>query len=110
MLATRIGLRFINQYYPEGDKTDGNTVYAYAVAQTLIQVLKQCGNDLTRQNVMRQAADLHNLQLEMVLPGITIDTSPTDFAPLEQMRMVRFNGQTWSQFGPVLDSSETAGN
>jgi branched-chain amino acid transport system substrate-binding protein len=93
---------FMDQYYPEGDKTNSFTVYGYSAAQTLLAVLKLCGDDLTRENVMRTAANLHDLPLPMLLPGITINTSPTDFAPIEQMQMVRFTGERWQLFGPVM--------
>jgi branched-chain amino acid transport system substrate-binding protein len=100
---------FMDKYYPGGDKTRGETVYGYLTAQTLVQVLKQCGDDLTRDNVMRQAANLKDLQLGMLLPGITINTSPTKFAPITQMQMAKFNGENWDLFGPVL-SGELGGS
>jgi branched-chain amino acid transport system substrate-binding protein len=93
---------FMDKYYPDGDKTSIFTVYGYAVAQTMAQVLKQCGDDLTRENVMKQAASLKNLTLGMLLPGIEINTGPNNFAPIEQMQMKRFNGESWEQFGPVM--------
>jgi branched-chain amino acid transport system substrate-binding protein len=93
---------FMDKYYPEGDKTSGNTVYGYLIAQTLVEVLKQSGDSLTRENIMRQAASLKNLELGMLLPGIKINTAPNDFAPIKQMQMQRFNGTTWELFGPVL--------
>jgi len=93
---------FMDKYFPEGDKSDAATVTGYLQAQTLVQVLKQCGDDLTRANVMKQAANLRNLALPMLLPGITISTSPTDFFPLEQMRMARFAGEHWEEFGPII--------
>jgi branched-chain amino acid transport system substrate-binding protein len=93
---------FMEKYYPDGDRTSGFTVYGYLVSQTLVQVLKQCGDDLTRDNVMKQAANLRSFQLGMLLPGIAVDTSPTDFAPIEQMQMSRFDGETWQLFGPVI--------
>jgi branched-chain amino acid transport system substrate-binding protein len=93
---------FMEKYYPDGDRTSGFTVYGYLVSQTLVQVLKQCGDDLTRENVMKQAANLQGFQLGMLLPGITVDTSATDFAPIEQMQMGRFDGETWQLFGPVI--------
>jgi len=96
---------FMDKYYPEGDKINAFTVYGYTTAQTLIQVLKQCGDDLTRENIMRQAANLHDLRLGMLLPGVTINTSPTDFAPIKQMQMDRFNGQSWDLFGPVMNGA-----
>jgi len=70
------------------------------LAQSLIQVLKQCGDNLSRERVTQQAANLHDFQLGMLLPGITVNTSSTDFAPVLQMQ--RFNGQTWELFGPIL--------
>jgi branched-chain amino acid transport system substrate-binding protein len=68
----------------------------------LIQVLKQCGDNLTRENIMKEAANLKNLQLPMMLPGVLINTSPTDFYPIEQMQMERFDGERWERFGPVI--------
>jgi branched-chain amino acid transport system substrate-binding protein len=95
-------LDFMSSYFPDGDKTNGLSVYGYSVAQTLIQVLKQCGDDLTRENVMKQAANLKSFHLGMLLPGIVINTSATDFAPIEQMQMMRFAGERWEPFGAVL--------
>jgi branched-chain amino acid transport system substrate-binding protein len=69
---------------------------------TLVHVLKQCGDDLSRENVMRQAAAIHDLELPMLLPGVAINTSPTDFRPLKQMRLVRFDGQTWQSFSELI--------
>jgi branched-chain amino acid transport system substrate-binding protein len=96
---------FMDHYYPEGDKTNINTVYGYLVAQTMVQVLKQCGDDLSRENVMRQAANLKDLGLGMLLPGVTINTSPTDFAPIKQQQLGRFNGEDWERFGPVMNGA-----
>ncbi len=93
---------FMEKYYPDGDRTSGFTVYGYLVSQTLVQVLKQCGDDLTRDNVMKQAGNLRSFQLGMLLPGVVVDTNPTDFAPIEQMQMSRFDGETWQLFGPVI--------
>ena len=93
---------FMDRYYPGGDKTDNLTVVSYAAAQTLVQVLERCGDDLTRDNVLRQATNLHALRLGMLLPGITINTGPNDYAPLKQMQMMRFTGGRWELFGPVL--------
>jgi branched-chain amino acid transport system substrate-binding protein len=92
---------FMEKYFPEGDRTSSFTLYGYAVAQTLVQVLKQCGDELTRENVMKQAANL-NLDLPLLLPGIKIKTSATDYFPIEQMQMSRFVGDRWEFFGPVL--------
>ena len=93
---------FLDKYYPEADRKDASVVYAYNVAQTLVQVLKQCGNDLTRENVMKQAASLKNVELGLLLPGIKINTSAKDFAPLEQMQLMRFKGESWELFGEVI--------
>jgi len=93
---------FMDKYYPDGDKTSGGTVYGYVVAQTLVEVLKRCGDDLTRENVMKQAANLKNLEFGMLLPGIKINTGPNDFAPLKLLQMMRFNGARWELFGPVM--------
>jgi branched-chain amino acid transport system substrate-binding protein len=99
---------FMDKYYPSGDKTDIFNVAAPCFAQTFIQVLKQCGDDLTRENVMRQAANVHKLALPMLLPGITINTSPTDFAPIKQIRMARFDGRRWQLFGPLISGQPPA--
>jgi branched-chain amino acid transport system substrate-binding protein len=95
-------LSFMDKYYPNGDKSDLQTVYGPSNAATMVQVLKQCGDDLTRENVMRQAANLRNFSLPMLMSGITINTSPTDFAPIKQVRMERFDGARYHFFGPVL--------
>ena len=92
------------RYYPEGDRSSTFTVYGYLLGQTMIQVLKQCGSDLTRENVRRQAANLKNLELDMLLPGIKINTGPNDYYPVKQMQMSRFNGEYIELFGPVLSS------
>jgi branched-chain amino acid transport system substrate-binding protein len=96
---------FMDKYYPSGDKSDLTTVYGPSNAATVVQVLKQCGDELTRENVMRQAANLREFPLPMLLPGITINTSPTDFAPIKQVQMERFDGQRFRPFGPVLTSA-----
>ncbi len=93
---------FMDKYYPEGDKTSTFTVYGYLTAQTLVQVLKQCGDELTRENVMKQAANLKNLELGMLLPGIKINTGPNDYYPIKQMQMSRFNGEYGELFGPII--------
>ncbi len=103
--AYREWLAFMDKYYPDGDKTSTFTVYGYLVAQTLVATLKQCGDDLTRENVMKQAANLKDLQLGMLLPDIAINTSPDDFAPIKQMQMEKFNGERWELFGPVLSGA-----
>jgi len=99
-------LAFMQKYYPDGNLADGSNAYGYNVAQTLVQVLKQCGNDLSRANVMKQAANLKNLELGMLLPGIKINTSPTDFYPIQQEQLAKFNGETWVRFGEIFDASK----
>jgi branched-chain amino acid transport system substrate-binding protein len=99
---------FMDKYYPGGDKSDIYNVAGPAVAQTFLQVLKQCGDDLSRENIMKQAANLHNFRVPMLLPGITINTSPTDFAPVKQIRMGRFDGRRWQLFGPLINGQAPA--
>jgi branched-chain amino acid transport system substrate-binding protein len=98
---------FMDKYYPEGDKEDGGTVFGYGVAQGIAQVLKQCGDDLTRENVMKQAANL-NMEISIYLPGTKIRTSPTDFSPLEQLQMMRFKGESWELFGPLMSGEKAS--
>jgi branched-chain amino acid transport system substrate-binding protein len=93
---------FLAKYYPEANKLDGSVVYGYGVAQTLVQVLKQCGDDLTRENVMKQAASLKDFETDTLLPGVKINTSPTDFAPISQLKMMRFKGEKWDLFGDII--------
>ena len=93
------------QYYPEGNVHDLFNVYGYSAAQTLVHVLTKCDDDLTRENVMRQAANLQALELPMLLPGIKINTSPTDFYPLEQMQLARFDGEKWVLFGEIIEAA-----
>ncbi len=96
---------FMDKYYPNGDKTDQQTVYGYSIAETTVQMLKQCGDDLSRENVMKQAANLHGFELPMLLPGIVINTSATNFAPIRQAQMRRFDGERYVPFGPVLSGA-----
>jgi len=95
----------MKKYYPEGNEHDQFNIYAYSVAQTLVQVLKHAGNDLSRANVMKQAANLKDLSLPMLLPGIKINTSPTDFFPIEQEQLARYDGTRWVLFGELIDGS-----
>jgi ABC-type branched-subunit amino acid transport system substrate-binding protein len=95
-------LDFMTKDFPEGDKLDNGTVVGFSVAQTLVKVLQQCGDDLTRENVMRQAANLKDFRTEMLLPGIMINTSPTDFAPISQLQLMRFKDEKWELFGDVI--------
>jgi branched-chain amino acid transport system substrate-binding protein len=95
---------FMDKYYPDGDKTSSLTVYGYLAAQSLVAVLRQSGDELTRENVMRQAASLKDVKLDMLLPGMSVSTGPNDFAPIKQMQMERFNGARWELFGPLMSS------
>jgi ABC-type branched-subunit amino acid transport system substrate-binding protein len=93
---------FMAKYYPEGDVKDASNLYAYIAAQTMVQILKQCGNDLTRENVMKQAANLKDFKLGLTLPGMVVNTSPTDYFLFEQAQLAKFNGSRWENFGPVI--------
>ena len=99
--AMKDWLAFMKKYYPDGNLGDSFNVYGYAVAQTLVQVLKQCGNDLSRDNVMKQAASL-DMDIPLLLPGIKIHTGGTDFSPIKAMRLARFEGKQWVLFGDVI--------
>jgi branched-chain amino acid transport system substrate-binding protein len=100
--ALKEWVAFMDKYFPEGDKSSTFSVYGYLTAQTMVQVLKQCGDELTRENVMRQAANLKDFELGMLLPGIKINTSPNDYFPIEQMQMSRFTGEHGELFGPMI--------
>jgi ABC-type branched-subunit amino acid transport system substrate-binding protein len=100
--ATKAWLAFMDKYLPDADKGNNNSVYGYVVAQTMVQVLKQCGDELTRENVMKQAANLKNFSTDMMLPGIAINTGPDDFFPIEQMQLMQFDGEAWRLFGDVM--------
>jgi branched-chain amino acid transport system substrate-binding protein len=95
---------FMKKYYPEGALDQQENAYGYNVAILLVQVLKQCGNDLSRENIMRQAANVKDLELPLLLPGIKINTSPTDFAPIEQEQLAKFDGERWALFGELIDA------
>ena len=95
---------FMKKYYPEGSLIDNSNVYGYTVASTLHQVLKQCGDNLTRENVMRQAASMRGFTIDTLLPGVTISTSGQDFAPIQSVQLMRFDGAQWERFGEVLTS------
>ena len=93
---------FMAKYFPEGDKDSSFNTYGYSTTQLLIQVLKQCGDDLTRENVMKQATSLKNVQLDLSLPGIVGNTSPTDYRVNKQLQMMKFDGERWEGFGPII--------
>jgi branched-chain amino acid transport system substrate-binding protein len=98
-------LAFLQKYDSSANKLDGAVMYGYGAAQTLVQVLKMCGDELTRANVMKQAASLKDFETDTLLPGIKINTSPTDFAPIHQLKMMRFKGRKWEPFGEIISAS-----
>jgi branched-chain amino acid transport system substrate-binding protein len=95
---------FLDKYYPEANRADGAVMFGYLVAQTLVHVLNACGDNLTRENVMKQAAGIRDLELDGLLPGIKINTSATNFAPISQLQLARFKGETWERFGNIISS------
>jgi ABC-type branched-subunit amino acid transport system substrate-binding protein len=100
---------FMAKYYPDGDKDSNFNTYGYATTQLLIHVLKQCGDNLTRENVMKQAASLKDVSTDIALPGIKANTSPTDYRVNKQLQMMKFNGERWELFGPILEDTGAAG-
>jgi branched-chain amino acid transport system substrate-binding protein len=101
-------MAFIDKYMPGANISDANLVYGFAAAQTMVEVLKKCGDNLTRENVMKQAASLKDFTPDTLIPGIRINTSATDFAPIEQLKMMQFKGEKWELFGDII-SAETGG-
>jgi branched-chain amino acid transport system substrate-binding protein len=99
---------FLDKYYPEANRTDANVIYGYTVAQGVVHVLKACGDNLTRENIMKQAASINGLELDGLLPGIKVSTSAADFAPVKQLQLQKFEGDTWVRFGDVI-SGEIGG-
>ena len=97
---------FMKKYYPDGALDDQANAYGYTAAQAMTQVLKQCGNDLSRENIMKQAANLKNVEFPLLLPGIKVNTSPTDHAPIEQEQLAKFDGERWVLFGELLRGRE----
>src|ERR1700712_3338642 len=93
---------FLDKYYPEANRSDASVMFGYTVAQGLVHVLKACGDNLTRENVMKQAASIKDLELGGLLPGVKVNTSATDFAPLSQLQLQKFKGDTWDRFGEIL--------
>ena len=99
--------KFLDKYYPNADRNDANIVFGYAVSQVMVDVLKKCGDNLTRANIMKQAANLKDVTAKGLLPGIKVNTSPTDYAPLDQLQLEKFEGESWKRFGPVLSGGVT---
>ncbi|AWL92461.2 MULTISPECIES: ABC transporter substrate-binding protein [Bradyrhizobium] len=100
---------FMAKYYPDGDKDSNFNTYGYSTAQLLVHVLQQCGDNLTRENVMKQAASLKDVASDTALPGIKANTSPTDYRVNKQLQMMKFNGERWELFGPILEDAGPAG-
>jgi branched-chain amino acid transport system substrate-binding protein len=98
---------FLTKYYPDANRIDSSVLYGYAVSQLMIQTLKQAGDNLTRENIMKEAANIKDLDLDGLLPGIKVNTSPTNFAPIKQLQLMRFKGETWERFGPILGAEVT---
>ena len=96
---------FMQRWFPDGDPTDASNVYGHGAAATLVQVLRQCGRDLSREALMREAANLRDLELAVLLPGIRVNTSPTNFRPIRQMQLARWTGSTWERFGGVIEGA-----
>jgi branched-chain amino acid transport system substrate-binding protein len=103
--AIKNWLSFMDKYYLSGDKSSSAALFGYAAAETLVQVLKQCGDDLSRENVMRQAASLRDFGPSVLVPGIKINTGPENFRPIRQMRLVQFDGRTWQPVGEVIENA-----
>jgi branched-chain amino acid transport system substrate-binding protein len=95
-------LAFLDKHYPDADRSNSQVIYGYGAAQTLTKILEMCGDDLTRANIMKQAANLKDFTADTLLPGVRINTSATDFAPIEQLQMMRFKGEKWEMFGDVI--------
>jgi len=95
---------WMKKYYPEGALDDQSNAFGYTAAQAMTQVLKQCGSDLSRENIMKQAANLKNVEFPLLLPGIKVNTSPTDHAPIEQEQLAKFDGERWVLFGELLEA------
>jgi hypothetical protein len=93
---------FMNAYYPEGDRKSIFTTFGYSAAELMVHVLRQCGDDISRENVMQQAANVKNLKLDLLLPGLSINTSRSDYRVVKEFRMMRFNGERWEPFGPIV--------
>src|SRR5580693_5815596 len=100
---------FMAKYYPEGDKNSNFNAYGFSTAQLMVHVLKQSGDDLTRENVLKQATNLKDVQLDLALPGIVGNTTPNDYRVNRQLQMMRFNGERWEMFGPILEDTSPAG-
>jgi branched-chain amino acid transport system substrate-binding protein len=98
---------FMDKYMPGADQTDGGYIAAYAVSDTMLKVLKQCNGDFSRENVMKQATNLHDVDNPLLLPGIKINTSPTNYHPIQAMQLIKWDGKTWVRFGDIIEGTES---
>jgi branched-chain amino acid transport system substrate-binding protein len=98
---------FMDKYLPGADQTDGGYIAAYAVSNTMLKVLKQCNGDFSRENVMKQATNLHDVDNPLLLPGIKINTSPTNYHPIRAMQLMKWDGKTWVRFGSIIEGAES---
>jgi branched-chain amino acid transport system substrate-binding protein len=96
---------FMAKYMPDADTTDAWLAYAYAIGQTAEQMLKQCGDDFSRENIMTQATNLHDVHCATLLPGITVNTSPTNYHPIRQMQLAKWSGKTWERFADLIEGA-----
>ena len=106
--AVREFVAFMEKWNPDGDKTSSQNAYGYLAAQVLRRVLEQCGADISRENIMRQATNLDHLSFGLLFPGITVNTSPTNYFPITQMQLIRFNGVGWDPVGPIMSQTMTS--
>jgi branched-chain amino acid transport system substrate-binding protein len=102
-------LAFLSNYYPDANHADSSVLIGYSLAQTLAYVLKNCGDDLTRENVMKQAASIKDFELDGLLPGIKVSTNKIDFAPIQQLQLMKLKGETWNRFGDILNARRESG-
>ena len=98
---------YMTKYMPKANQGDANYIFAYAVAHLMVETLKKCGDDLTRENVMKQAANFQKFRIPLLLPGITVSTSPTDFYPIQAVQLSRFKGESWELFGDVMHAESS---
>ena len=93
------------KYCPEGDLKDSGNATAFAITHTMMIVLRNCGEDLSRENIMKQATNLHDVENPLLLPGIKINTSPTNYRPIRQLQLMRWSGKTWDMFGDIISGT-----
>jgi len=98
-------LAFMAKYFPEGNPKDGYSLYAYSVAGVLMRILKQCNGNFSRENIMREANNLHDVEVPTLLPGIKVNTSPTNHRPLQQMQLQKWEGNGWTRFGNIIQGA-----